>query len=54
MTLGRLIELYQAEQAGKQIMAKTQYWGHYGHHTDIKEVKISDWELNELVLADQG
>lgn len=54
MTLGRLIELYQAEQSGKQIMAKTKYWGHYGHHTDIKEVKISDWELDELVLADQG
>ena len=54
MTLGRLIELYQAEQAGKQIMAKTKYWGHYGHHTDIKEVKISDLELEELVLADQG
>lgn len=52
MTLGRLIELYQAEQAGKQIMAKTFYSGYTEYHTDIKEVKISDLELEELVLAD--
>lgn len=54
MTLGRLIELYQAEQAGKQIMAKTLYIGYSEYHTEVKEVKISDLELEDLVLADHG
>lgn len=52
MTLERLIELYQAEQAGKQIMAKTIHFGYSEYRTEIKEVNISDLELYELVLAE--
>lgn len=48
MTLGRLIELYQAEQQGKQIMVKIRF-GYYNTYTRIKEVTISDCDLEDLV-----
>ena len=53
MTLGRLMELYQAEQQGKQIMLSA-----FEHRYDesrhyITEVKLSDEELKDLVLDEQ-
>lgn len=54
MTLGRLIELYQAEQQGKQIMLKTYHSDGYYSSEDINEVTISDCELKDLVLNEQG
>lgn len=45
MTLGRLMELYQAEQQGKQIMKRT-----IGTARDwIEEVKITECDLSILV-----
>lgn len=51
MTLGRLIELYQAEQEGKQIMVKIRKYGHgyFDSYTRIEEVSISDSELEDLI-----
>lgn len=49
MTLGRLIELYQAEQQGKQIMVKIRDYGYYETYTRIKEITISDCDLEDLV-----
>lgn len=44
MTLGRLMELYQAEQQGKQIMKRT-----CGTARDwIEEVKITECDLSIL------
>ena len=45
MTLGRLMELYQAEQQGKQIMERTGTFC-----ISIKEVKITECDLK--ILAD--
>ncbi len=54
MTLGRLLELYQAEQQGKQIMMETRRSdGYYYSSTRIDEVKIADCELKDLVLDEQ-
>lgn len=44
MTLGRLMELYQAEQQGKQIMHRTCGIVYEG----IKEVKITECDLKIL------
>ena len=54
MTLGRLIELYQAEQEGKQIMVKIQKYGHgyFDSYTRIAEVSISDSNLEDLINDD--
>lgn len=50
MTLGRLMELYQAEQQGKQIMKKEyRCFGSYKH---IEEIKLSECDLSTLVLED--
>jgi len=50
MTLGRLMELYQAEQQGKQIMKKEyRCFGYYKH---IEEIKLSECDLSTLVLED--
>ena len=51
MTLGRLMELYQAEQQGKQIMVKIHRYGHgyFDSYTRIKEVSISDSDLEDLI-----
>ena len=48
MTLGRLIELYQAEQQGKQIMMTTSHYGD-SFYEYITKVKISECELKDLV-----
>lgn len=47
MTLGRLVELYQAEQQGKQIMIRE--FGPRESYERIKEIKLSDCELCVLV-----
>lgn len=52
MTLGRLIELYQAEQQGKQIMKKEYSCGYFGSYKHIKEIKLSECDLSTLVLDD--
>lgn len=58
MTLGRLMELYQAEQQGKQIMMRT--WmitcpiGSYCSNISVKKVKISDYELSALISPLEG
>lgn len=56
MTLGRLMELYQAEQQGKQIMMRVYYSGNRFYkpsEQDIKEVKITECELKDLVFDNQ-
>lgn len=53
MTLGRLVELYQAEQDGKQIMMRTVHHGYYSSHEYISKVKITEYELKDLVLDEQ-
>ena len=37
MTLGRLMELYQAEQQGKQIMVRESHSGLYSYNDTIKK-----------------
>ena len=44
MTLGRLMELYLAEQQGKQIMLRKQHF----NNEHIMEVNFSSFELNSL------
>ena len=53
MTLGRIMELYQAEQQGKQIMMRTYRSGYYSSHEYTEEVKITECELKDLVLDEQ-
>ena len=53
MTLGRLIELYQAEQNGKQIMVRVYRSGYLSSYEDIREVKLIECELRDLVLDEQ-
>ena len=53
MTLGRLIELYKAEQEGKQIMMRTNVVGVYCSREYIEEVKISEYELNALLSQEE-
>ena len=53
MTLGRLMELYQAEQQGKQIIIRTCHGGYYSSHEYTEEVKITECELKDLVLDEQ-
>jgi len=52
MTLGRLMELYQAEQQGKQIMMKEYRCGYLESYKHIKEIKLSECDLSTLVLDD--
>ena len=52
MTLGRLIELYKAEQEGKQIMMRTNVVGFHCSREYIEEVKISEYELNSLLSTE--
>jgi len=52
MTLGRLMELYQAEEEGKQIMQKEYRPGYYSSYERITEVKISDCDLSTFVDDD--
>lgn len=53
MTLGRLIELYQAEQKGKKIMMRVYNSGYLFSYEDIREVKITECKLRDLVLSEQ-
>lgn len=53
MTLGRLMELYQAEKQGKQIMMRTYRHGYYSSYEYISKVKITECELKGLVLDEQ-
>lgn len=53
MTLGRLMELYQAEQQGKQIMRRVFVHGYYGYYEFreyISKIQLSDEELEDLIL----
>ena len=50
MTLGRLMELYQAEQQGKQIMRKVSEYGYYESSSYISKINLLDEELKDLVL----
>lgn len=50
MTLGRLMELYIAEQQGKQIMLREHSIGLPISYDRIIEVKISECELSMLTL----
>lgn len=52
MTLGRLMELYQAEQQGKQIMMWESSCGYFESYEHIEEVELSHCDLNILVLGD--
>jgi len=52
MTLGRLMELYQAEQQGKQIMKRT--WGRFVIMREtITPVKLAECELSKFVIDNQ-
>ena len=50
MTLGRLMELYQAEQQGKQIMRRVFAHGYYGSREYISKIKLSEEGLKDLIL----
>lgn len=54
MTLGRLMELYQAEQQGKQIMMREYRCGYLKSYENIEEVKLSECELSTLVLENDA
>lgn len=54
MTLGRLMELYQAEQQGKQIMLREHSIGLPISCDRIIEVKISEYELSMLTLKNDA
>ena len=54
MTLGRLIELYKAEQEGKQIMMRTNVVGCYCSREYIEEVKISEYQLNDFLSTERN
>ena len=48
MTLGRLVELYKAEQKGKQIM-QIEFNVYYPNKKIIKPIKLSEYELSCLI-----
>lgn len=48
MTLGRLFELYQAEQQGKQIMMREHRYGNFEDFERIIEVKLLECGLSLL------
>ena len=54
MTLGRLIELYKAEQEGKQIMKRKCAIGIFASFQSIEEVKISDYDLRALLSQEES
>ncbi len=49
MTLGRLMELYIAEQQGKQIMLREYRCGLFETYERITEVKIAECDLSLFV-----
>lgn len=54
MTLGELIQLYKAEQEGKQIMVQKIIYDDYESRTYDFEIKLSDTELSDLVREEEG
>jgi len=50
MTLERLMELYRAEQQGKQIMKKTRHHGYFSTFRHISKVRLSECDLKDLVF----
>ena len=50
MTLSRLIELYEAEQKGKQIM-QLEFNIYYPNKKNIKPIKLSECELSYLITT---
>ena len=54
MTLGRLIELYKAEQEGKQIMLRTNVVGVHSSREYIEKIKISEYELNNFLSTNRN
>lgn len=50
MTLSRLIELYEAEQKGKQIM-QIEFNVYYPNKINIKPIKLSECELSYLITT---
>lgn len=53
MTLGRLMELYLAEQQGKQIMLKIFEYSDLHTRTRFSEINLFDEDLKDLVLDEQ-
>lgn len=53
MTLGELIQLYKAEQEGKQIMVQKIIYDDYENRTYDFEIKLSDTELSDLVREEE-
>lgn len=49
MTLGRLMELYTAEQQGKQIMLRRYRCGFFETYERITEVKIAECDFSLFV-----
>lgn len=54
MTLARLMELYQAEQQGKQIMMYSYSNEWYDSYESIEEVKLFECDLCDLVHDNDG
>lgn len=54
MTLGRLMELYQAEQQGKQIMVREYHCYIINTYENIKEIKLSECELSLFTTDDDS
>lgn len=54
MTLGRLMELYAAEQQGKQIMLRDHAIGFPISSDRIIEVKLSECELSMFALKNDA
>ena len=54
MTLGELIQLYKAEQEGKQIMVQKIIYDDYESYTYDFEIKLSDTELSDLVREEEN
>jgi hypothetical protein len=46
------MELYQAEQQGKQIMVRESHSGLYSYNDTIKKVQISECQMSTLVSDD--
>lgn len=53
MTLGELIQLYKAEQEGKQIMVQKIIYDDYENRTYDFEIKLSDTELSDLIREEE-
>lgn len=52
MTIGRLIQLYQAEQAGKIIMCHICHYGKFSSSQHNEIVKITEVDIKDLFNND--